>query len=142
MAMEMRIGEVAAAAGVNVHTLRYYERRGLLVAPPRTSAGYRRYPAEAVSIIRFIKRSQELGFTLTEIDELLRLRREKKRNRKEMRAIAAAKMNDIDEKLRRLAAMKSALSELYDACGCKNQALDCPILEALDDPPRARRRKR
>ncbi len=130
----LRIGQVAAAAGVNVHTLRYYERRGLLAAPRRTRAGYRHYPREAVSIIRFIKRSQDLGFTLNEIDELLRLRDDKKRNRGEMRIIAAAKIEDIEEKVRRLEAMKAALSKLHDTCGCKNQALDCPILEALDDP--------
>ncbi|MBN4050156.1 MerR family transcriptional regulator [Desulfobulbus sp. AH-315-M07] len=137
----LRIGEVATEAGVNVQTLRYYERRGLLAAPSRTRSGYRHYPPETVSVIRFIKRSQELGFTLNEIDELLRLRSDKRRNRNEMRDIAAAKIDDIDEKLRRLKAMKSALSQLYESCTCKSKKLDCPILEALEDAPRSRKRR-
>lgn len=64
----LRTGEVAARAGVNVQTLRYYERRGLLKEPERRTSGYREYPADAVQLIRFIKRAQELGFTLSEID--------------------------------------------------------------------------
>ena len=70
----LRTGEVAARAGVNVQTLRYYERRGLLKKPGRRASGYREYSPDAVRLIRFIKRAQELGFTLTEIEDLLRLR--------------------------------------------------------------------
>ena len=71
----MQTGEVAARAGVNIQTLRYYERRGLLGRPPRTASGYRRYSEDAVRIVRFVKRAQELGFTLDEAEQLLRLRR-------------------------------------------------------------------
>ncbi|MFI1920295.1 MerR family transcriptional regulator [Nocardia sp. NPDC020380] len=69
----MRTGELAARAGVNAQTLRYYERRGLPARPPRSPAGYRSYPVEAVEVVRFVKRAQELGFTLEEIEELLEL---------------------------------------------------------------------
>jgi len=70
----LRTGEVAAQAGVNVQTLRYYERRGLLKEPARRASGYREYPPDSIGLIRFIKRAQELGFTLTEIEDPLRLR--------------------------------------------------------------------
>ena len=70
----LRIGEVAARAGVNVQTLRFYERRGLLQEPPRRPSGYREYPPESVRLIRFVKRAQQLGFSLDEVHELLQLR--------------------------------------------------------------------
>jgi MerR family mercuric resistance operon transcriptional regulator len=71
----MRTSELAGQVGVNAETLRYYERRGLLSEPPRTSGGYRDYPPTAVDLLRFIKRAQELGFTLDEVEELLHLDR-------------------------------------------------------------------
>ena len=76
----MRIGAAAERAGVNVQTLRYYERRGLLPRPPRRTSGYREFPDEAVRVVRFVKRAQDLGFTLDEIEELLRLRNDKRRD--------------------------------------------------------------
>lgn len=129
----MRIGEVAIAAGCNIQTLRYYERRGLLRPPTRTQSGYRDYPAETVQIIRFIKRAQELGFTLEEIRELLRLRRRDSRRRNEVRSIAEAKMRDVEMKIARLHSMHRALDGLVRACACRDASLECPILEALND---------
>ena len=129
----MRIGDVAARAGVNPQTLRYYERRGILGEPKRSSSGYREYPADTVRLIRFIKRAQELGFTLTEIEELITLRQTTPKRRAKVRELAAAKMRDIDEKLARLQAIRSALSTLVDDCTCGAETLTCPILEALDD---------
>lgn len=70
----LRTGELARQAGVNVETLRFYERKGLLPAPPRRASGYREYPAEAVGLVRFIRRAKELGFSLREIKELLNIR--------------------------------------------------------------------
>ncbi len=70
----LRTGQVAKQAGVNVETLRYYEREGLIDAPPRTASGYREYPAETVSRIHVIRRAKALGFTLQEIRDLLSLR--------------------------------------------------------------------
>jgi len=72
--MTMTIGKVASGAGVNLQTVRYYERRGLLPRPPRAASGYRQYDANAVARLRFIKRAQDLGFSLAEIGELLELR--------------------------------------------------------------------
>lgn len=129
----MRIGDVAARAGVNKQTLRYYERRGILGDPRRSTSGYREYPVDTVRLIRFIKRAQELGFTLTEIEELIALRRTTTKQRAKVRALAIAKMADIDEKLARLQAMRSALYSLVEGCACDADTVTCPILEALDD---------
>jgi Hg(II)-responsive transcriptional regulator len=129
----MRIGEVAAQAGVNVETLRYYERRGLLGTPLRRPSGYRDYTPETIAVIRFVKRAQELGFTLDEVDDLLRLRRDKEGRCADVRAAATAKMLDIDSRLRHLRAMKHALEVLVRSCARDGAARACPILEALDD---------
>ena len=127
----MRIGEVAREAGVNIQTLRYYERRGLLEQPRRTASGYRAYPSETVRVVRFVKRAQELGFTLVEIEELLRLRDRRVRSRERVQAHAAAKLSDIDERIQSLKAMREALTVLLDSCRCAGPP-ECPILEALD----------
>jgi Hg(II)-responsive transcriptional regulator len=137
----MRIGEVAAQAGVNVQTLRYYERRGLLEEPERRPSGYRVYAPEAVRLVRFIKKAQDLGFTLREVQALLRLRENRPRNRTRVRELAEAKIRDIDEKTRRLRAIRKALTVLTESCACRGSALECPILEALDDEGSQRPRK-
>jgi len=123
--------EAAEQAGVNVQTLRYYERRGLLPRPPRRRSGYREFPDEAVRIVRFIKRAQELGFSLDEVEELLRLRRDSRRNRPQIRAAAERKIEQIQRKIRELTRMKSALATLVHACHDGGD-LECPIIEALD----------
>ncbi len=136
----IRIGEVAERAGVNVQTLRYYERRGLLKNPRRLPSGYRTYSPEAVRVVRFIKNAQELGFTLHEIQDLLRLREARPRNRAKVRAMALGKIRDIEEKTRRLRAIRKALGVLVDSCDCRSKPLECPILEALDDETPQKRR--
>jgi|SRR5436190_23667665 len=128
----MKIGEVADRGGVNLQTIRYYEREGLLPAPPRMASGYRLFNQETVRRVRFIKRAQELGFTLAEIRELLTLRIEESRSSAEVRAIAQAKIADIDNKVRHLDAMKRALTHLTDRCSGHGPATECPILESLD----------
>ncbi len=130
----LTIGRLAEAAGVGVPTVRYYERRALLEKPHRTAAGYRKYPPDTVRLIRFIKRAQDLGFTLTEIEELIALRDGNGRRRTEVRQLAEARMRDIDEKETQLQAMRSALSTLVDSCACGGGRPTCPILEAFDDP--------
>ena len=129
----MRIGEVAATVGCNIQTVRYYERRGLLPAPKRTPSGYRNYPSDAVRLIRFIKRAQDLGFTLEEIEALLRLRNGQGRRRGEVRVVAEAKMRDIETKLARLQAMHRALNDLVESCARDRASPSCPILDALND---------
>src|ERR1700676_2941039 len=95
----MRIGTAAGQAGVNVQTLRYYERRGLLPRPPRRTSGYREFPDDAVRIVRFIKRAQDLGFTLDEVAELLRLGQNRRRDRVRIQAVAERRIHQIDRKL-------------------------------------------
>jgi Hg(II)-responsive transcriptional regulator len=128
----MRIGKVAAEAGVNVQTLRYYERRGLVPEPERGSSGYRAYDPDTVRLVRFIKRAQELGFTLREIEDLIELRHRPRRGA-DVRAVAAAKVEDIERRIRQLKAMGKALGGLVAACDCEGGSLTCPIIEALDD---------
>jgi|SRR5215467_11992713 len=127
----MRIGAAAQRAGVNVQTLRYYERRGLLPRAPRRDSGYREFPDEAVRIVRFIKRAQDLGFSLDEVEELIRLRGERPRSRARVRDIAERRVRQIDLKLAELRAMKRALTHLLHCCR-RGSTLECPIIEALD----------
>ncbi len=129
----LRIGAVAAQAGVNVQTLRYYEQRGLLRMPERTPSGYREYRPETVQVVRFIKRAQDLGFTLNEIVDLLRLRQSGERDRRLVRELGTAKLVDIEDKIRRLQSMRRALATLVESCACAGAEPACPILEALDD---------
>ncbi len=127
----MWIGQTAREAGVNTQTLRYYERRGLLPTPHRRGSGYREYSADAVRIVRFIKRAQELGFSLDEIEELVRLRGVKRAGRQRVRAIAQRKIREIDRKIEHLQSMRGALDHLVGACERGGQA-ECQIIEALN----------
>ena len=132
MVQPLRIGEVAREAGVNVQTLRYYERRGILPEPDRTAAGYRTYDPEAVRIVRFVKRAQDLGFTLQEIEDLLALRQNRRANCGRVKSLAEAKLGQVEENLVDLRRLKRALSGLVESCETKRASLDCPILEALE----------
>jgi Cu(I)-responsive transcriptional regulator len=129
----MWIGEAAEQAGVNVQTLRYYERRGLLPRPPRRTSGYREFPDEAVRIVQFIKRAQDLGFSLDDVEELLRLRRNSNRNRARIRSLATRRIEDIERRITELERMRQALKSLVHACH-EGTSLDCPIIEALTGP--------
>ena len=130
MEQALKIGQLAQRASVNLQTIRYYEREGLLPEPPRLSSGYRLYTDSMVRRVRFIKRAQEIGFSLAEIRELLSLRADGQRN--EVRAIAQAKIADIEDKMRTLKAMKTVLSRLTERCSGCGPASECPILESID----------
>ena len=125
-------GRLAERGGVNLETIRYYERRGLLPKPPRRTSGYRAFPPEAVRRVRFIKRAQALGFSLGEIRELLALRVERGTKCDDVRRRAEVKIADIGGKIRSLRRMKRALSELVVACEGEAPVGACPILAALD----------
>ena len=128
----LTIGHLAKQAGVNLETVRYYERRGLLPKPPRSAAGYRLFPTDSARRLRFIRRAQELGFSLTEIRELLSLRVSRTTTSKDIRGRAEAKIADIDAKIKSLDSMKKTLRKLTTVCdGCAPLA-ECPILESLD----------
>lgn len=130
----MRIGEVAARAGVNRQTLRYYEREGLLPSPTRQENGYREYPDDAVALVRFIKCAQDLGFSLSEAKALGDLQRTARRDRRRVRALAEAKLADVRERITRLRAIERELAQLLTAC-CDQDAPTCAILDALADRP-------
>ena len=130
MEQALKIGQLAQRAAVNLQTIRYYEREGLLPEPPRLSSGYRLYTDSMVRRVRFIKRAQEIGFSLAEIRELLSLRADGQRN--EVRAIAQAKIADIEDKMRTLKAMKTVLNRLTERCSGCGPASECPILESID----------
>lgn len=128
-----RVGEVAKQAGVNLQTIHYYERRGLLPKPPRTGSNYRAYPEDAVLRVRFIKRTQELGFSLQDIKELLSLRAAPRAKCAEVLSRAKAKVQDIDEKITTPRRMRTALSKLMEECEGALPVSQCPILESLGD---------
>ena len=128
----LTIGRLAREAGVNLETVRYYERRGLLQRPPRSASGYRLFPADAARRLRFIRRAQELGFSLGEIRELLSLRMSATARRTDVRKRAEAKIADIDAKIRSLDAMKRTLRKLTNSCEGCGPIAECPILETLD----------
>jgi DNA-binding transcriptional MerR regulator len=94
-------------------------------------SGYREFPEDAVRIVRFIKRAQDLGFTLDEVEELLRLRHDRRRDRVRIQAVTERRIRQIDRKLAELQAMKKALSHLLHCCR-EGSTLDCPIIEALE----------
>jgi len=131
--MTMTIGQVASSAGVNIQTVRYYERRGLLPRAPRTASGYRQYEADVVARLRFIKRAQDLGFSLEEIAELLELRLEHGAACATVEAKAKEKIAMVEEKIGELERMRSVLAELARACELREPWSDCPILETLDE---------
>lgn len=129
MKPELSIGELAAATGVGVETIRFYERRGLMAQPPKPASGYRRYPADTARQVRFIKRAQGLGFTLDEIGGLLEL--DQAQACGETRALAERKLALIELKLAGLSAMRDALARLVRECAPGAGAASCPIIDAL-----------
>ena len=129
----IKTGELARQAGVNVETLRFYERKGLLPKPPRRNSGYREYPPESVQRLRFIKRAQELGFSLAEIKELLTLRVTRGTTCLQVRERAQEKVADVQQKISDLRAIEEALTKLVKSCSGSGPASRCPILEHLDE---------
>jgi MerR family transcriptional regulator, mercuric resistance operon regulatory protein len=129
MTTELTIGRLADEAGVNVETIRYYQRRGLMAEPDRPMGGQRRYDVDAIKRVRFIKRAQVLGFTLEEVGSLLEL--DDACACAETRDLATHKLQVIDEKLADLKAMRKALTALLSQCDAGATAGDCPIIHAL-----------
>lgn len=128
----LRIGAAAAAAGVNIQTLHYYERCGLIRRPPRSASGYRQYPPATVRSVRAIKRAQGLGFTLKEIQELTRLRTNR-RSARSVGELARKKLKDIDDKIDALTRMRERLRETLETCACGGDLSRCDVLADLGD---------
>ena len=134
----LRSGQVAAAAGVNVETLRYYERRGLLADPHRSPGGHRLYPEETVTVLRVIKAAQRLGFTLDEVAELLEVGRHRHRSAPGPRADAGlharatAKLAEVEERIADLVTIRENLRAALDA-GCAD-LIECAGNECCPIP--------
>lgn len=132
MGAKLRTGEVAARAGVNVQTLRYYERRGLLPDPRRLASGYRAYPPDAVRTVRFIKRAQSFGFSLAEVEALLGLARDGQDGCPQARELADARIADMDRRIAEMQAMRDSLRQIAASCGQPHADPGCPLTHAIE----------
>ena len=130
--MELSRGSAAKAAGVNIETLRYYERKGLIPKPKRSAANYRQYSEDTVARVRFVKHAQELGFTLEEIDSLLDLRGSTRARAEDVKNKALEKIAQIEKRIESLSAIRTELIALAETCTESQPASECPILQAID----------
>lgn len=130
-APRMTIGRVARAAGVNLQTVRYYQRRGLIERPPKPVSGYRHYPPATVDRIRFVKRAQALGFSLAEIGELLALGDGRCAD---VRQVAERQRDLVACRIEELAAMRRTLDQLIERCCKGEEPGHCPLIESLSKP--------
>jgi MerR family mercuric resistance operon transcriptional regulator len=129
MNVELTIGRLAKAAGVNVETIRYYQRRGLADEPSKPLGGHRRYGAAAVKRVRFIKRAQQLGFTLEGVKDLLQL--DDGQNCRETRLLAEQKLTVIEGRIAGLNRMRRLLKRLIGECEKGKRPRSCPIIATL-----------
>ena len=135
------ISRAAQAAGVGVETIRFYERRGLIEQPPKPgSSGYRQYSAETVQRVRFIRKAQEIGFSLREIQELLWLRSDPSADCRDVREKARAKVDEVDSKMAELKKVREALKKVIASCPGQGALEGCTILEALQEVEQAERK--
>lgn len=129
----LTIAGLARAAGVNVETIRFYQRKGLVSEPPRPAEGARRYGAAAVARVRFIKAAQRIGFTLDEIAQLLML--DDGTHCAEAREIAERKLAAVRRRMADLQRIEATLIELVDRCAASRGKVSCPLIESLQDAP-------
>ena len=127
----MGIGRLAALAQVNIDTIRYYERQGLLPPAERSASGYRKYGEHDIERLRFILRAKDLGFTLAEIGELLSLTENRHSDMRGVRRKAEQRLEQVEEKIAELSRVKQGLRKLIDACPGKGNLKGCPIVAAL-----------
>ncbi|MDQ3205943.1 MAG: heavy metal-responsive transcriptional regulator [Pseudomonadota bacterium] len=127
----MQIGELARRAGVNIDTVRYYERQNLLPAPTRMASGYRRYVDGDVARLQFVRRAKALGFTLVEIGDLLALSERRGDDMAGLKATATEKLADVERRLVELTRIRDGLRTLVGSCPGHGALDDCPILAAL-----------
>jgi Cu(I)-responsive transcriptional regulator len=128
--MNMNIGEAAKASGISAKMIRHYESVGLFPEAVRTESGYRQYTHNEVSTLRFIRQSRDLGFSIEQIRELLGLWQNRKRPSRQVKALAQAHIEELDEKLKELQAMRATLAHLVHCCHGDDRP-DCPIIESL-----------
>jgi MerR family mercuric resistance operon transcriptional regulator/MerR family gold-responsive transcriptional activator of gol and ges genes len=132
MASDLKIGQLAKQVGVNIETIRYYERLNLLSPSSRLPSGYRLYDRDSQRRLRFIKNAQALGFTLHEIAELLNLRVSSRARCGDVQRRAEAKLAHVEAKIRELQALARALQRLIKTCRAGQPTAPCPILESLE----------
>lgn len=128
----MNIGEAAKASGVSAKMIRHYESVGLFPEAHRTDSGYRQYADKEVSTLRFIRQSRDLGFSIEQIRELLGLWQNRRRPSRQVKALAQAHIQELDEKLQELQRMKATLEHLVH-CSSGDDRPDCPIIDNLAD---------
>lgn len=128
----LTIGELAKRCEINLETLRYYERMGLMPPPPRSQAGHRQYGESSADRLMFIRRAQSLGFSLTEIKELLELRRHNDDLCLDVVHRIDAKLQEVEKKIADLKAIQRALGTMKELCHGDCLIGDCPILESLE----------
>lgn len=131
----MTIGQLASAAGVNVETVRYYQRRGLLAVPAREPGGIGRYPDAALTQLRFIKRSQSLGFSLDDVGVLLSL--DEGQACASARHLGELKLTEVRQRIKSLRALELALEDLVSRCAATKRKVSCPLIDALMSADRA-----
>jgi MerR family mercuric resistance operon transcriptional regulator len=132
MTEQMTIGQLATSAGVNVETVRYYQRRNLLAVPDRPAGGIGRYAPSALTRLRFIKRAQSLGFSLDDVQALMSL--DDGRACSAARQIGENKLADVRQRLQALRVLESALEDLVNRCSSTRRKVNCPLIEALMQP--------
>ncbi len=136
----IRIGRLAELSGVSIDTVRYYEREGLLPKPTRRPSGYREYGPDDVERLRFVRRAKELGFTLTEIAELLSLTADRHADMQGVKRKAEERLEQVEAKIAELRRVKRGLTELIAACPGHGELGRCPIVAALNaDQPNSRK---
>ena len=128
----LTIGRLAKQVSIGIETIRFYERQGLIEPPPRTDSNYRVYPEEEVNRLRFIKRAKNLGFTLSEIKELLFIRHDPHATKADIKNRTLNKIEDVKQKISDLTRIKMSLEHLASSCDGHGPLEECPILEALD----------
>ena len=126
------IGNVAIHAGIGVETIRFYERKGLIEEPTRTASGYRQYDNKDIARLAFIQQAKSLVFSLKEIGELLSLKSGPRTTGRDIKQLASAKLEDIEEKINMLQGIRRTLKKLVNRCPGEGPASECPILESLN----------
>lgn len=133
MSEHLTIGKLAKHAAVSIDSIRFYERKGLLEDPVRTAANYRVYPLDAANRLRFIKKAQRLGFSLGEIQELLKVSHDSSASKADIKQITEEKIIDIRSRVKDLSRMLNALEQLGSCCDGHGPIRECPILKSLEE---------
>ncbi len=130
---QISIGVLSKRSEIGIETIRYYERLGVLAPVFRKESGYRIFDGDSVRTLHFVKHAQELGFSLSEIKDLLQLKADKRPRCQEVQRKAEVHLKDVEEKINRLMSIRSVLSELVGQCRDRKTDDRCPILECFDD---------